>query len=113
MAAKLKDLKSPGKNAASRVLTLEYRSIYLRVGLCELFLATRKIIKFFVEYLNRVQKFSCIYCPNLSNYEWLEKTTSISVSPNSNLNCINAGIKAGFVLRLAVQSKFEKSTNMT
>ncbi len=46
-----------------------------------------------------------VYCPNLSNYQCFGRSTSISVCPNSNPNCITAGSTAGFVSRSAVRSK--------
>ncbi len=55
-------------------------------------------------------KFCCAYCPNLSYYQWLDSSASISVSPNTNLNCINARTTAGFVSRSAVHLKIKDRT---
>jgi hypothetical protein len=56
-----------------------------------------KIFKSVVEYFKRFQSSAALPTQSISNYQWLERSTSISVSPNSNLNCIYAGTTAGFV----------------
>jgi hypothetical protein len=37
---------------------------------------------------------------NLSNYQWLRRSAIISVSQNSNLNCINAGDYSWFCFEI-------------
>ncbi len=52
-------------------------------------------------FILSLMKFNSAYCPSISN---LGRSASISVSPNSNQNCINAGTTAGFFSRSAVRS---------
>ncbi len=62
-----------------------------------------KIFNLLLKYVMS-RKFCFASCPNLSFYQWLDRSASISVSPNTNLNCINAGTAAGSVSRSAVRS---------
>ncbi len=55
-------------------------------------------------------KLCCAYCQNLHNFQCLERSVSISVSPKSNPNCINAGTTAGlFRYRLWALSKIKRT----
>ncbi len=63
-------------------------STYLAIDLHFYFLSLIFICSF---------KFCCAYWRNLTNYKCLRRSASISVSPNYNPNCVNAGTTAGFV----------------
>jgi hypothetical protein len=58
-----------------------------------------KIFKSVVEYSKRFQSSAELTTQSISNYQWLERSASISVSTNSNLNRIYAGTTAGFARR--------------
>ncbi len=56
-----------------------------------------KIFKSVVEYLKRVQSSAALTALVLSQMAWEVGKYCISVSPNSNMDCIYAGTTAGFV----------------